>query len=291
MPARIVSGACAQLMRRHSSRCGHGSSRPGKKWWPDSTSTPRALSRRYSSCAGDGQAREPQPQEERALRPVDAQRQVACRPPAATRRPGASAPRSTGRITSRQSASSSPLASSGSTITAPVEPGASAAVALNAVIASIDRLGGHHDARARGGQAELREAQAEDDVLVPEQPAVGELDARERQAVGRIDDQRHAAPRARGRRDATSSSSVSTLPGRVGRPRHADRRRRRARPRGPRSRSAVLEEAAGQFLDVRASRAPACRPPDRRRRSRCTRARAAAGCAAGRRRPPRRRAG
>ena len=39
-------------------------------------------------------------------------------------------------MTSRQSASSSPLASSGSTMTGPVDPGASAAVALNAVIAS-----------------------------------------------------------------------------------------------------------------------------------------------------------
>ena len=48
------------------------------------------------------------------------------------------------------------------------------------------------DAGAGAGQADFREAEGEDDVLVPERRGVGEDDAGEGRAVGVVDDQRDA---------------------------------------------------------------------------------------------------
>lgn len=75
---------------------------------------------------------------------------------------------------------------------APTPPGARLITALTRDHLD-DFLPRDHDSGPHSGQAQLREAHADDRVFVPDRVRIRKDDVRERRAVGVVDDERHTA--------------------------------------------------------------------------------------------------
>ena len=207
-----------------------------------------ALQPAIEFCTRDRQAREPEPEEERAFGTVDPQRQAVAR--LAQRRHGERAPFLRNAAGSRRgTAPAARRCAAAARRSRPRStPGASAAVALNAVSASMIGSSATTMPVRMRRQAELGQAEAEHDVGVPERSGMRVLDAGERQAVRRVDDERHVV-RTRQRVEAFELGQRQHVARRIGRPRHADRAHVGGHGQARRSRRRYLKKPSRSVLD------------------------------------------